>query len=93
MTEPFRFVVLWFDRHDNCYELSELEEALAARQFIPRSGDFLAAGADEDDVNARDEKGEPTRLRMKVVQVDAVVIDPFINEVTVTCLELQQEFV
>lgn len=92
MTEPFRFVVLWFDRNDNCFELLELEQALAARQFIPRAGDYLAAGEDEDAIDAQDEKGNPTHLRLKVVQVDSVVIDPFDGEVTVTCLELQQAF-
>ncbi|MDX2062476.1 MAG: hypothetical protein SFY70_05400 [Bacteroidia bacterium] len=87
---PFRFVVLWFDRHDNAFQLTELEEALTARQFIPRPDDYLAAGADEDNVQALDEKGNPVTLRLKVVQVDSVVIDPFTDEVTLTCLELQE---
>lgn len=87
--QPFRFVVLWFDRNDNAYQLLELEEALEARQLIPRAGDYMTTGVDEDAIRAQDEKGNAVTLNLKVVAVDSVMIDPFTDEVTITCVEMQ----
>lgn len=75
--EIAEFTVLIVATGGTTYRILPLEESLAQLKFVPRIGDLLVASPDGQPVPGVDEDDTPLMLKIDMVEVVSVIVDPY----------------